>query len=157
VTPQERSARITLVERITEYLALGGLFNPELMEHGQVKALLIDCRAALAVVAEEPPTLAERIAAPGFKDEVEKARALLDARDAGWNEGVSEALEIAGARATIECDLTAEIAKLLILDLPAAPPAEQGCPACGGGGAFYDRDHHKCAACGAIGGTGRAT
>jgi hypothetical protein len=41
------------------------------------------------------------------------------------------------------------------MDAP-APPAEQGCPACGGSGAFYDRDHHKCVACGAIGGTWRA-
>ena len=30
--------------RITHYLASGGLFNPELMEHEKVRDLLIDCR-----------------------------------------------------------------------------------------------------------------
>ena len=43
-------------ERITEYLSLGGLFNPEMMNHNAVSALLIDCRAELsrlsALVAE---------------------------------------------------------------------------------------------------------
>ena len=34
--------------RITEYLFLGGLFNPELMEHDKVRDLLIDCRTALS-------------------------------------------------------------------------------------------------------------
>ena len=31
-------------ERITEYLEKGGLFNPELMPHCQVRDLLTDCR-----------------------------------------------------------------------------------------------------------------
>lgn len=30
--------------RITEYLEKGGLFNPELMEHKEVRDLLMDCR-----------------------------------------------------------------------------------------------------------------
>lgn len=30
--------------RITEYLAVGGLFNPELMEHHKVRDLLIEIR-----------------------------------------------------------------------------------------------------------------
>lgn len=37
----------TLGERITDYLASGGLFNPELMEHEKVRDLLLDCRDAL--------------------------------------------------------------------------------------------------------------
>lgn len=37
-----------LVDRITEYLSSGGLFNPELMEHEKVRDLLIDLRRALA-------------------------------------------------------------------------------------------------------------
>ena len=37
-----------LGERITAYLATGGLFNPELARHDTVRDLLIDCRAALA-------------------------------------------------------------------------------------------------------------
>ena len=36
-----------LVDRITEYLSLGGLFNPELMDHDKVRDLLIECREAL--------------------------------------------------------------------------------------------------------------
>jgi hypothetical protein len=34
----------TITEQITEYLASGGLFNPEAMEHGKVRDLLLDCR-----------------------------------------------------------------------------------------------------------------
>lgn len=33
-----------LAARITEYLELGGLFNPELMDHDKVRDLLIACR-----------------------------------------------------------------------------------------------------------------
>ena len=33
-----------LLWRIQNYLALGGLFNPEAMEHDKVRRLLIDCR-----------------------------------------------------------------------------------------------------------------
>jgi hypothetical protein len=36
-----------LVNRITEYLSLGGFFNPELMDHEKVRDLLIECRKAL--------------------------------------------------------------------------------------------------------------
>jgi hypothetical protein len=39
--------RRALVERITSYLTCGGLWNPELAEHGAVRDLLIECRAAL--------------------------------------------------------------------------------------------------------------
>jgi hypothetical protein len=37
-----------LVDRITEYLSAGGLFNPELMEHQKVRDLLIECREVLS-------------------------------------------------------------------------------------------------------------
>ena len=36
-----------LVCRITEYLQLGGLFNPEMMDHDKVRDLLVDCRECL--------------------------------------------------------------------------------------------------------------
>ena len=42
----------TLIARITDYLAKGGLFNPEYMEHDKVRDLLMECRDALA--AERP-------------------------------------------------------------------------------------------------------
>lgn len=42
------SELLELVERITNYLSNGGLFNPEYVQHSQVRDLLIDCRAALS-------------------------------------------------------------------------------------------------------------
>jgi hypothetical protein len=36
-----------LVAMITEYLSVGGLFNPELMEHHKVRDLLVACRERL--------------------------------------------------------------------------------------------------------------
>lgn len=36
-----------LADRITEYLANGGLFNPEFADHIAVRDLLIECREAL--------------------------------------------------------------------------------------------------------------
>ena len=37
----------TVAERITEYLAVGGFFNPEYMDHWKVRDLLIDARKEL--------------------------------------------------------------------------------------------------------------
>jgi hypothetical protein len=36
-----------LITRITDYLAMGGLFNPELANHLAVRDLLMECREAL--------------------------------------------------------------------------------------------------------------
>jgi hypothetical protein len=36
-----------LSDRITEYLTMGGLFNPELANHVAVRDLLIECRKVL--------------------------------------------------------------------------------------------------------------
>lgn len=38
---------MTCEDRIKEYLEKGGLFNPEMMEHEKVRALLIDCMEGL--------------------------------------------------------------------------------------------------------------
>jgi hypothetical protein len=38
----------TVEERITAYLSIGGLFNPELANHDAVRDLLIDARGELA-------------------------------------------------------------------------------------------------------------
>lgn len=43
-----------VTDRITAYLAGGGLFNPELAKHDTVRDLLIDCRAALAAAPRQP-------------------------------------------------------------------------------------------------------
>ena len=37
-----------LIDRITEYLVLGGLFNPELATHDAVRDLLIECGEVLS-------------------------------------------------------------------------------------------------------------
>lgn len=37
----------TTIDKITEYLSVGGFFNPELMEHEKVRDLLIECRFEL--------------------------------------------------------------------------------------------------------------
>jgi len=48
--PGDRAMGGALQERITYYLALGGLWNPESMDHNGVRQLLIDCRDGLAAI-----------------------------------------------------------------------------------------------------------
>lgn len=43
----KRQTNEELIARITNYLTVGGLFNPELMEHDKVRDLLMECREAL--------------------------------------------------------------------------------------------------------------
>ena len=43
-----------LINRISFYLASGGLFNPELADHLAVRSLLMECRDALAQPEQEP-------------------------------------------------------------------------------------------------------
>jgi len=45
-----RSVKICIYDKINDYLASGGLFNPELMDHEQVRDLLIECRDLLGVL-----------------------------------------------------------------------------------------------------------
>ncbi len=59
----------TVEQRITDYLASGGLFNPELSDHDAVSRLLFDCRAALA---------AERKKAELLVDALKKCKSQLD-------------------------------------------------------------------------------
>jgi hypothetical protein len=42
-----------VAKRLTEYLTVGGFFNPELMEHDKVRDLLIDCRTEIEHLREE--------------------------------------------------------------------------------------------------------
>jgi hypothetical protein len=45
---RNRSSRINVLSaRITDYLSMGGLFNPELADHLAVRDLLIECREVL--------------------------------------------------------------------------------------------------------------
>lgn len=47
-TTADKGELLPLPDRITEYLSNGGLFNPEMADHANVRDLLIDCRDALA-------------------------------------------------------------------------------------------------------------
>jgi hypothetical protein len=42
-----------IMQRITDYLSGGGLFNPEMANHEAVRDLLIDCRDELAKPEQE--------------------------------------------------------------------------------------------------------
>lgn len=42
-----------IVEKCTEYLSSGGLFNPEMMEHDKIRDLIIDCRNEIEGLDEE--------------------------------------------------------------------------------------------------------
>ena len=56
--------------RINQYLQLGGLFNPEMMEHDKVRDLLMDCRTeitrlrALSLPREPTPSHASLALCP---------------------------------------------------------------------------------------------
>lgn len=52
---------MSLEKRITEYLELGGLFNPELADHSAVRDLLIDCRKELAKPSDDMKDVAKKI------------------------------------------------------------------------------------------------
>jgi len=77
----------TVAERITAYLAGGGLFNPEYANHDAVRDLLIDARSNLAAApqpaSDAEPTEREKVLAAIDKtaDEEVAALALDAARD----------------------------------------------------------------------------
>ena len=52
-TPSDSERLTAIAERITQYLSVGGLFNPESMDHSKVRDLLMDCRTALSAVVPE--------------------------------------------------------------------------------------------------------
>lgn len=58
---------MSLSDRITQYLSVGGLWNPELMEHDKVRDLLIECRSAFTAQQEQLDVL-RRIADRGLLD-----------------------------------------------------------------------------------------
>ena len=56
-----------LINRITAYLANGGLFNPEYMTHAEVSKLLIDIRDYLLEEPAKPPAPIVPLPYPPFK------------------------------------------------------------------------------------------
>jgi len=56
------SGAVELEARITSYLSLGGLFNPEMANHDAVRDLLIDCRAELATLRSDNERLGRELA-----------------------------------------------------------------------------------------------
>jgi hypothetical protein len=81
------TTRQALAERITAYLAGGGLFNPEMADHDAVRDLLIDCRAALEASVEPATRQAQEGPSKALGE-------LLMARDRasypqGWNDALN--------------------------------------------------------------------
>lgn len=60
-TPEPQKSTQDIPERITEYLMLGGLWNPEHMDHDKVRTLFIDCREYIIKLQAENKSLLERL------------------------------------------------------------------------------------------------
>lgn len=76
------SPKDDLVERITQYLGAGGLFNPEAMEHNKLRDLLLDCRDRIEALerelaAEQRSRDADAICYDSMRAAAEKAEAAL--------------------------------------------------------------------------------
>ena len=66
-----------IAERITEYLSVGGLVNPEQMEHEKVRELLLDCRTASAATkAEYEAKLAAAEARLSYIEQLRRERSI---------------------------------------------------------------------------------
>lgn len=50
-----------VLDRVTDYLSKGGLFNPELMEHNKVKNLILDCRDKIRTLKSELNSVKDRL------------------------------------------------------------------------------------------------
>lgn len=48
----EQISRDEILSRIQNYLANGGLFNPEMMEHEKVRDLIMECRTYIERIDE---------------------------------------------------------------------------------------------------------
>ena len=48
-----KNQKLELYDKITEYLALGGLVNPELMDHQKVRDLMMEIRDYLRIKPDE--------------------------------------------------------------------------------------------------------
>lgn len=67
--------------RINHYLASGGLFNPELMEHEKVSQLLQDCRTEIKALEEKLKVAIE----DGYKSAINKLRELKESDISKWS------------------------------------------------------------------------
>lgn len=50
-----------ILERIEDYLVVGGLFNPELMDHNKVRDIIIDARLEILSLKEDNKKLKYRL------------------------------------------------------------------------------------------------
>ena len=81
-----------LAARITEYLALGGLFNPELMDSDRVRDMLIDCRDYLAALSSpEQGAEAVSVPQPTKMPSPDLHARLCDALQSAWNDYCDDA------------------------------------------------------------------
>lgn len=53
MTSEESTELRHITERIKEYLCLGGLFNPELMEHDKVRDMILEIRDTILSVLKK--------------------------------------------------------------------------------------------------------
>jgi hypothetical protein len=83
----KKTDALKLAQRITDYLAGGGLFNPELADHGAVRDLLIDCREALADSALD--RMAENARELGLDYEPAQQQVIEHASCQGMNCGIT--------------------------------------------------------------------
>lgn len=65
-----------IVDRINEYLGNGGFFNPESMNHDEVRNLLMDCRSMIKMQQSQIESFNEE-----FKDMVIDMRQMRRSRD----------------------------------------------------------------------------
>ena len=98
----------TLCERISEYLANGGLWNPESMDHKKVSSLLIECRDTLQDTAAREQ--AARL------EGMEDSASLL----------VERCVEMMGGICCSHCDYAAVAIRKRVAALRAGEPKAQG-------------------------------
>jgi len=146
-----------LVERITNYLTAGGLFNPDMARHENVSKLLIDCREALAHAVAGPQVTVDKVrgmssrAYCDYIDQMRRDECL--GHEQKLKEGKFGAIEL-----NAHCDAAellgrhrafAEIAALLAAPVAPAPPQRDEADR----DYLCDQDLHydvdgKCTACG---------
>lgn len=88
---------VPILDRITDYLGNGGLFNPEMMEHDKVRNLTMACRDEIAVLrqanaaanaiiaqqADELKAVSNELPSRTPNADIRQAIAILRAADAG--------------------------------------------------------------------------
>ena len=83
-----------MIARIDCYLSRGGLFNPEMANHDQVRSLLEECRGVVELLGQEIERLREIANRNGFA-------ALIAAQDAGYTMVENKDQPVSGASGSV--------------------------------------------------------